>query len=244
MVIHAIFTCQIIGPKGILKGKTRLLVTHGITYLPNVDHIVVLKDGKVSEEGTYKELLQKKGAFADFLVQHIGEEHDEDVSNVVMELEQVLGGRDKILARQQSQLSDDGSGEVSLRKRTISVRSHDSGNTPSPGKKMSLTMSPKKEELPQQKNKLIEVEKAETGSVKGDVYMHYFRSIGIPMLIATLVSSLVSQGLQIGGNYWLGKWSEVKPNDDGTIDPAVRNKYLLIYAALGAGQCKLFVEHS
>jgi len=48
-------------------------VTHGITYLPEVDMIVVLKDGEVSELGTYRQLLEKKGAFADFLIQHLQE---------------------------------------------------------------------------------------------------------------------------------------------------------------------------
>lgn len=60
-----------------LKNKTRILVTHGITYLPHTDKIFVLKDGEVSESGTYHELLDKKGSFAEFLVQHI-QEHDED----------------------------------------------------------------------------------------------------------------------------------------------------------------------
>lgn len=58
--------------------QTRILVTHGITFLPEVDLIVVLKDGTVSETGTYKELLAKKGAFADFLLQHLQEESTED----------------------------------------------------------------------------------------------------------------------------------------------------------------------
>lgn len=64
---------NLIGPRGLIKKKTRILVTHGITYLPEVDNIIVLKDGEISESGTYKELLDKKGAFADFLVQHLQE---------------------------------------------------------------------------------------------------------------------------------------------------------------------------
>jgi ATP-binding cassette subfamily C (CFTR/MRP) protein 1 len=52
-------------------------VTHGITFLPEVDMIVVLKDGEVTELGTYKQLLEKKGAFAEFLIQHL-QEIDED----------------------------------------------------------------------------------------------------------------------------------------------------------------------
>lgn len=64
---------NLIGSRGLMKRKTRILVTHGITYLPEVDYIVVMKDGEVSETGTYKELLDKKGAFADFLVQYLQE---------------------------------------------------------------------------------------------------------------------------------------------------------------------------
>ncbi|XP_043284651.1 probable multidrug resistance-associated protein lethal(2)03659 [Venturia canescens] len=39
-----------------LKGKTRILVTHQLQYLRNVDWIVVLEDGAVRAEGTYEEL--------------------------------------------------------------------------------------------------------------------------------------------------------------------------------------------
>ena len=64
---------NLVGPKGLMNKKTRVLVTHGITYLPKVDNIVVLKDGEISEVGTFKELLDKRGAFAEFLVQHLQE---------------------------------------------------------------------------------------------------------------------------------------------------------------------------
>lgn len=69
---------HVIGPNGILGGKTRILVTHGITYLPEVDNIFVLKEGEISEQGTYHELLEKKGAFAEFLIQHLQEINEED----------------------------------------------------------------------------------------------------------------------------------------------------------------------
>lgn len=51
--------------------ETRVLVTHGVTFLPQVDVIVVLKKGEITEMGTFKELLAKKGEFSEFLVQHI-----------------------------------------------------------------------------------------------------------------------------------------------------------------------------
>lgn len=64
---------NVIGSNGLLKKKTRVLVTHGITYLPEVDNIIVLQDGEITEVGTYKQLLEKKGAFSEFLVQHLQE---------------------------------------------------------------------------------------------------------------------------------------------------------------------------
>uniref|UniRef100_A0A8C9ZZ31 ATP-binding cassette, sub-family C (CFTR/MRP), member 2 n=1 Tax=Sander lucioperca TaxID=283035 RepID=A0A8C9ZZ31_SANLU len=58
---------KVIGPNGILKDKTRILVTHGMSFLPYVDEIVVLVDGVVSEVGSYKSLRASRGAFSEFL---------------------------------------------------------------------------------------------------------------------------------------------------------------------------------
>jgi ATP-binding cassette subfamily C (CFTR/MRP) protein 1 len=62
---------QVIGPRGMLRRKTRVLVTHGVGYLPEVDRIVVMKEGRISEQGTYRELLERDGDFSQFLVQYL-----------------------------------------------------------------------------------------------------------------------------------------------------------------------------
>ena len=51
----------------------RVLVTHGVTYLPHVDRIVCMKQGHISEMGTYKELVDKEGAFAEFVKTYLME---------------------------------------------------------------------------------------------------------------------------------------------------------------------------
>ncbi len=58
--------------------QTRILVTHGISFLPQVDHIVVLVDGQISETGSYQELLDKNGAFAEFLRNYLTQEEEEE----------------------------------------------------------------------------------------------------------------------------------------------------------------------
>uniref|UniRef100_A0A669CM45 ABC-type glutathione-S-conjugate transporter n=1 Tax=Oreochromis niloticus TaxID=8128 RepID=A0A669CM45_ORENI len=58
---------KVIGPKGVLRDKTRILVTHGMSFLPQADLILVLVDGEITESGSYQELLSRHGAFADFI---------------------------------------------------------------------------------------------------------------------------------------------------------------------------------
>lgn len=47
--------------------QTRVLVTHGMSFLPQADLILVLVDGVITESGSYQELLNRKGCFADFI---------------------------------------------------------------------------------------------------------------------------------------------------------------------------------
>lgn len=55
--------------------QTRILITHGINFLPHVDEIVVLVDGVVSEVGSYNSLRASKGAFSEFLDTYAKEEN-------------------------------------------------------------------------------------------------------------------------------------------------------------------------
>ncbi|KAG2058537.1 hypothetical protein BDR06DRAFT_1004242 [Suillus hirtellus] len=47
--------------------KTRILVTHALHFLPEVDFIYTLVDGRIAERGTYAELMAKDGAFSKFV---------------------------------------------------------------------------------------------------------------------------------------------------------------------------------
>uniref|UniRef100_A0A8C3UX15 Canalicular multispecific organic anion transporter 2 n=1 Tax=Catharus ustulatus TaxID=91951 RepID=A0A8C3UX15_CATUS len=84
---------KVIGPEGVLKGKTRILVTHSISFLPQVDHIIVLVDGQISEMGSYQELLKQNKAFAEFLRNYALDENieeDEPTSTVLFFLQTCL----------------------------------------------------------------------------------------------------------------------------------------------------------
>ncbi|XP_015036526.1 multidrug resistance-associated protein 1 isoform X13 [Drosophila pseudoobscura] len=238
---------EVIGPKGLLARKSRILVTHGVTFLPQVDSIYVLKMGEISESGTFDQLVKNKGAFADFIIQHLqdGNAEEEELNQIKRQISstgdvpELLGSVEKAikLARTES-LSDSisvtsadslmgtGSGG-SLRRRTRRQNSHDSV--------ASAASLKKKQEV---EGKLIETEKSQTGGVDFAVYKHYIKSVGIFLSVATLVLNFVFQAFQIGSNLWLTKWA----NDENVgNDTGLRDMYLGVYGAFGFGQVVAYV---
>lgn len=53
---------NLLGPDGLLKDQTRVSVTHSVTFLPQVDQIIVIKQGEISEVGSYSELMNKRAS--------------------------------------------------------------------------------------------------------------------------------------------------------------------------------------
>ncbi|XP_045495078.1 multidrug resistance-associated protein 1 isoform X3 [Colias croceus] len=219
---------KVIGPSGLLKDKTRVWVTHNVSYLAQTDLVLVLRDGEISEVGTYQQLLEKKGAFAEFLLHHLSDAErtsPEELDEIKQDLESKLGSefqnklqraRSLSESTSESELPAAGDRSGSVKRRTPE------GATPNDLK---------------EKNKLIEAEKAETGSVKWAVYKHYLTSVGVFASVVTIVMNLVLQLFQVGSNYWLAKWS----NDDnmlvnGTVNKSTRDMYLGVYGGLGIGQ--------
>ncbi|PVD27619.1 hypothetical protein C0Q70_12785 [Pomacea canaliculata] len=92
-----IFT-EVIGPNGLIGHKsssnrqvcfisncsffscdqTRVLVTHGIHWLPMVDEIIVLSDNGISEKGSYDTLMSHNGPFARFLKLHLQQREESE----------------------------------------------------------------------------------------------------------------------------------------------------------------------
>lgn len=213
-------------------------MTHGITYLPEVDNIFVLKDGEVSEHGTYKELLEKKGAFAEFLIQHLTEINaaDEDLEEIKAQLEEVASEElkaklERAISTTRSRTDSQSSHQGELTRKSSTVSESGSLRKRTPDKKSETPEKGKQNGT--QNQKLIETEKSETGSVKWDVYKHYLKSIGWTLAIATVVLNIVFQVFSIGSNVWLSAWSS---DTTTSVDTGKRNMYLGVYAAFGIGQ--------
>lgn len=179
---------HVIGPHGLLKKHTRVLVTHGITYLPQTDKIVVLKNGEVSETGSYQELLDRRGDFADFLTQHMNEaeEQEEEVADLKAPLIE-SSSPERSMSRHRSPDSD------SSDRLNGSLQRQKSSDSSKSLRQRSVSLDDGKKEVVAGE-KLIEIEKTETGSVKWTVYKHYLKSIGVFLTFATICLNMIFQG--------------------------------------------------
>uniref|UniRef100_A0A4W6BM20 ATP-binding cassette, sub-family C (CFTR/MRP), member 3 n=1 Tax=Lates calcarifer TaxID=8187 RepID=A0A4W6BM20_LATCA len=226
---------NLIGPEGVLKGKTRILVTHGISFLPQVDNIMVMVDGRVSEMGSHQELLKQNGAFAEFLrnyaLEDIVEEDkaideelfpDDALSNHtdMVDNEPVINEAKRHFIRQISIISADGENP-----RCRSVRRHGCSQ-----RKHSEAQEKKK---PHEVEKLIQAETAETGRVKMQVYLEYAKAVG--PLLSVLICFLYGcqSAAAIGANIWLSQWT-----NDASRNQTKENVHMRVgvYAALGIAQ--------
>lgn len=56
-------------------------MTHGVHWLPMVDVVVVMVNGKITETGSYDQLITHDGPFAQFLRQYFINEPDTEIEN-------------------------------------------------------------------------------------------------------------------------------------------------------------------
>ena len=64
--------------RNVMQGRTTIVISHRCSTVKNLDHIIVLNDGRIVEEGNHEQLLQKYGLYAEmYRRQLIGEELEE-----------------------------------------------------------------------------------------------------------------------------------------------------------------------
>ncbi|KAI9327343.1 multi drug resistance-associated protein MRP, partial [Zopfochytrium polystomum] len=209
---------NLLGPNGLLRDKTRILVTHGINHLNQCDKVVVLDANKVSEEGTFEELMQRDGSIIRGIVEDVAKADEQAARKREAEVAApTVEGRNDL--KEDEVRIDGGKRETSggLDETRTEAGEAAGENRPEP---LKGTAS----------GKLTETEKLSRGQVSRSVYWAYARAAGIGWVTFNLLLLVSAQVMSIGSTIWLERWT----SDIGAADSTPRSSafYLIIYAAI------------
>ncbi|GJQ15581.1 hypothetical protein GpartN1_g7372.t1 [Galdieria partita] len=242
-VAKQLFDKAIDGP--LLKGKTRILVTHHIDFLSRADSILVIHQGQLIDQGTFDDLiarasigssLRTSSSPAQLSPQWKGMDggtdqkvfHGEQVS---ISLEQGNGYKEGI------SLSSDKDEQILNKNLSDSDMSleeeNDDDKTTVLDKKQSLEEWSRSEQPVDSKAKLTLDEERFTGRVKFSIYIAYFLAVGGFFFTLTIFSGTCAQGLRIAVDAWLSAWSDSVSNDGPASHSTLY--YVSIYIGLALG---------
>uniref|UniRef100_A0A0N5CDG6 Multidrug resistance-associated protein 1 n=1 Tax=Strongyloides papillosus TaxID=174720 RepID=A0A0N5CDG6_STREA len=193
---------KVIGPFGILRNKTRVLVTNNVHILDKADLIIMMEDCKVKRIGKYDTLINDTtGVFNNFImsVQKEKVEDDGDIKESTPESFEI----------------DINSIDVDEGLTTLSRIN---------SRSTSITSIKTIKSIDEKTNdgKLIEKEFTDTGSVKKIVYLKYFKATRYHLAFLFAFGYMVYNALQLGRSLWLSKWSDDYDiiANNGTINPS------------------------
>ena len=160
-------------PEYSLSGKARILVTHALHFLPQVDYIYVISDGRIAEQGTYAKLMARGGEFSAFIKEFgstaqgkMGDE-DEEVAIKNSDIETECSKVDSAagLTREKEKLEE-------MKKATSGAA-------------------------------IMQTEERNTGAIQWGVYQTFIKAgygeVMIPLLVLSLV---LLQGATVLSSYW------------------------------------------
>ncbi|CAO3566553.1 unnamed protein product [Mortierella alpina] len=218
---------ELLGPSGLLNDKTRILVTHGIHHLQEVDQIVVLKDGLVAEKGTYVELMAGRRAFYTLIKDYTMLERRRSHSALPLERR---SSQDS--GAGESGALDDDSQEDNNDDRQQSAEEVATDQWTLQGEASETTTRQSiKDEKKDTKAALIVAETIAQGDVGADIVLAYAEAASYRNAAFIFILFLLAQGCLVSTSLWLRHWIKVtkSSNDDNPPSLAL---FLGVYGAL------------
>uniref|UniRef100_A0A8D2LB01 Uncharacterized protein n=1 Tax=Varanus komodoensis TaxID=61221 RepID=A0A8D2LB01_VARKO len=197
---------KVLGPEGLLQHKTRILVTHSLSFLAHVDDIVVLEAGAISERGSYSTLLTNGEAFAQLLSTYGNQQENKP------EEEATGKGRCSIFS------------QGTLVKLAVLSTAYINSTMSHQGK-----LKEKKPVAEMKGQRLIEKEAMETGKVRGKWPKTFFSWI----LISYILQAAFSIGSNLWLSDWT---NDASLYQNETYPASQRDMRIGVYGALGVGQ--------
>ncbi|KAF7558692.1 hypothetical protein G7046_g5461 [Stylonectria norvegica] len=237
---------NVLGSRGLLASKTRILATNSIAVLRQASFVTLIKDGAVVEKGTYKQLVAMKGMVLD-LLKTAGQDsgtssNSEPSSSASSSKTSTIIEPDTSQAKEELEEAQETVPEMapiktgpSTKPRRSSMATLRRASTASfSGPRGKLT----DEEIAGSSKTKQGKEFVEQGKVKWSVYYEYAKENNIYAVGLYMLMLLAAQTANIGGSVWLKEWSE--RNQERQSNDNV-GKYIGVYFAIGIGSSALTV---
>jgi len=210
--------------KGYLKGKTVILVTHQIQYLPGADLVMHVEDARISGFGDYATVIKAHPHLVDSSHGN-GEEGGSSLKQ--------SGSYDNLMTAAKAKSEDAGAKGGDDKKKASAKTS-------------ASTLS--------RDGKITGKEGRKSGQVDNQVWINYAKSMGMHIAGIIVTAYVLSQLAQVVGDWWLAHWStayverdsliretEQVAQDEGVpsevVPPVDVSFYLLVYFCLTIVAC-------
>lgn len=228
---------NVLGVRGLLNGKTRILATNAIPVLSESSQIILIESGKITESGTYDSLLARGGGVADFIRTAATEEENKPNEDDEKTL-QGSSGSDNDVVEEVEATEDMQDGQVKSRPGVASLERKESVNTLRRASTASFSgLRGKLSDEDAAKSSQTK-ETTEQGKVKWSVYAEYAKTSNLVAVFLYLAMIVGAKTAETGGSVWLKIWAEANQSSGRNPDVA---KYIGIYFAFGVGSAALTV---
>ncbi|KAI9598139.1 hypothetical protein BDF19DRAFT_433612 [Syncephalis fuscata] len=218
---------HVIGPKGLLKNRARIFVTHALQYVHDADQVMMLRDGRVVEFDSFDALMEQQGELEE-------EEALDAEAEAEAEIELNSESLKEALSRSVGGHSAHSDVDAEIPRRPL--RKTITHETLKSLRRTSMASVDSEDGVMRQGN----------GRVSLDVYAAYFKSCSIKNVILYGLLGLATQSGTIASSIWLKRWSEYNQEHPNNDDASF---YLISYAIIGIttvmiyGVNRLFYMH-
>lgn len=195
---------NVLGKKGLLASKTRVLATNNINVLSQAGTITMLSDGKIVEQGTSAEIKNSKGKIFN-LMKEFGKKSDdegkddEDISTTVSQNASVDF---------QSEIDEMTDENTQSDNTPVQFRSRCGSHSTIRRASIASFAHVRIEDEDSSKRTKQTAEHVEQGKVKWDVYKEYAKSCNPLAVVVFFFFMILSSALSVGSGFWLKYWAD------------------------------------
>jgi ABC-type multidrug transport system fused ATPase/permease subunit len=248
---------NVLGPRGLLAGKARVLATNAIPVLREAEYVVLVRDGRILERGTYEQLVAMKGEIAGIISAAIADE-DGASEESASPLSASTASQETVFVSEGDEVEggspEDTLGSLEPIRSAVAAQRLDGVRRTSTGTlRRASTASAKGarggKALDEEAGNRVEASKEhqEQGKVKWSVYGEYASSANMVAVVIWVIALVSAQAAQIGtsqvllgrmclrlaaSSVWLKTWSDANDENGGNRDAG---QYIGIYFAFGIG---------